>query len=288
MDVLLFDGFDATFKHHIDMESSDALRALGLSTSTLIERSKQLPAMVMQTADSHIDSGTDDRGTWALWGGRESIFAALAEVFDAYGLKPRDSSVVYWVEKAGESYFLRLAISELLSLSQARYAAMRDSARKHHARYRVKHLKQLRSNLLSQSLDLSSIDRDIRRYNERGWRVDRAKFRMEDADWVVDKRGPDAWKPINLNKLHIKRQTQMLDSLAVADREYREILTSVASLTSSMRSLRAGTIALWVALASLVVAGMTLLLTDASAHTQLDVILDWLRTWTNTIREWLH
>jgi hypothetical protein len=125
----------------------------------------------------------------------------------------------------------------------------------------MKHLKQLRSSLLSQSLDLSTIDRDVRQHNERGWRVDRAKFTLEDTPWAARRaadHGFQARMPINLNKLLIRRQKRMLKALAVADRDYREILTSAASLTSSMQTLRTGTAALWVALVSLTVTAFTL------------------------------
>jgi hypothetical protein len=289
IDILLFDGLDATFEKRTDEGTSDALRALGLSSSSLIERSDQLPTMVMTKADTRSDSRMDQRGTWSLWGGRDTVYEAFSEVFQAYGLQARDSSVAYWVEKAAESYFIRLAISELLSLSQIRYASMRDTARRSHAQYPMKHLRQLRSNLLTQSLDLSTIDRDVRDHNKPGWRIDRAKFTLEDTAWSAANlamHGYKAQKPINLNKDLIKRQTRMLEALAVADRDYREILASAASLTSSMRSLRAGTIALCVALASLVVAGMALLLTDAPDHSQLDVILEWVTARADTISQW--
>lgn len=289
IDILLFDGLDATFEKRTDQDTSDALRALGLTTSALIERSDQLPQMVMEKADTRSDSRMEQRGTWSLWGGRDKIYEAFSKVFKSYGLQARDSSVTYWVQTAAESYFIRLAISELLSLSQIRYASMRDAARRNHARYPMKHLRQLRFSLLTQSLDLSTIDRDVRYHNKSGWRVDPAKFTLEDTPWSaadLQTHGYKVPKPINLNKHLIKRQTRMLEALAVADRDYREILTSAASLTSSMRSLRVGTIALCVALASLVVAGMTLLLTNAPDHSQLDVILEWITTRADTINWW--
>jgi hypothetical protein len=44
------------------------------------------------------------------------------------------------------------------------------------------------------------------------------------------------------------------------------ILTAAASLTSSLQSTRAATVALWVAMASLAVAARTLLVTQAAEH----------------------
>jgi hypothetical protein len=289
VDVLLFDGLDATFTKRTDMDTNDALRALGLHTGAMIERSDQLPAMVMTSADVGLDSRMEDRSTWSVWGGRSSVFGALAEALKGYGATPSDESVAFWVEKAAESYFIRLAVSELLTLCQIRYASMRDSARRNHGRYRMKQLKRLRSNLLTQSLDLSSIDRDVRQRNQRGWRVDRAKFTLEDTPWSAARaveNGYQTRKPFNLNKNLIKRQTRMLESLAVADRDYREILTSAASLTSSMQSLRAGAVALLVASASLVVAGLTLLLTEAPAHSQFDVITQWISDHFQSAAQW--
>jgi hypothetical protein len=99
--------------------------------------------------------------------------------------------------------------------------------------------------------------------------------------------------PINLNKLLIRRQKRMLKALAVADRDYREILTSAASLTSSMQTLRTGTAALWVALVSLTVtaftlavASLALLLTEAPKHSQWDVVAQWIHAHFHLVAQW--
>lgn len=286
LDILLLDGIDSTLEEAPSRSTSKILRALGISSDVMVERSKQFPAMVLSSADDLFEATPTDRSTWSLWGGRRLVYEALSDVFESYGSKASDAAAVHWVERAFESYFIRLSITELLTLFQIEYAAIRDSARRDHARYRMKHLKKLRRNLVTFSLNLSSIDRDVRAYNDRiPWRLDHAHFYLDDAPWAAD-RGA-SFEPVNLNKRQVDVQAEKLKELAVADRDYREILTSAASLTSSMQSLRAGTVAISIALASLVVAAMTLLVTEAPEHSQFDVLADWIQHRGGSIADWV-
>lgn len=57
----------------------------------------------------------------------------------------------------------------------------------------------------------------------------------------------------------------MLETLRVADNDYRGILTAAASLTSLLQSLRLAKTAIWVAISSLGVAVATLLATNVAS-----------------------
>jgi hypothetical protein len=177
------------------------------------------------------------------------------------------------VQDAIEDYFLRLSISEMLEVCQGRYASMRDAARQHGQ------LDRLRASLLTLSVDMSSIDRDIRAYNERGWQRDYAQFFFEDAPFLVaerDEHGSESRQSINMNEHLLNEQMGMLETLRAADNDYRGILTAAASLTSSLQSIRLAKAAIWVALSSLGVAAVTLLIADISKHSLFVIVAHWL------------
>jgi hypothetical protein len=69
---------------------------------------------------------------------------------------------------------------------------------------------------------------------------------------------------------------RMLETLRAADNDYRGILTAAASLASSLQSIRMARAAIWVAMASLAVATVTLLITDISKHNLFGIIAEWL------------
>lgn len=185
----------------------------------------------------------------------------------------RTSSISHYVQDAIEDYFLRLSISEMLDVCQGRYASMRDAARQHGQ------LERLRANLLTLSVDMSSIDRDIRAYNERGWQRDYAQFFFEEAPFLVaedDASGVESHKSINMNEYLLNEQMGMLETLRAADNDYRGILTAAASLTSSLQSIRLAKTAIWVAITSLCVAAVTLVITDISKHSVFGIVAYWL------------
>jgi hypothetical protein len=280
LDVLIFDEADATLDEDPGRDGHDRLRALGLPHAHDIERSDQIPGMVLSLAEVYQDSTMEDRRTWSLWGKRAVLLGALKSYADGLGLSHDDHAIARYVEDAAEEHFLRMSISELLSLYQWRYSKLRDSARQSHSKFRMKYLKALRSNLLTLSLDLASIAKDIQNFNARGWRFDRAKFVLQEAPYSAARARAGRLivsQPINLNKRLYHRQAEMLSALGEVDRNLREILTSAASLTSSMQSLRSARAAIWVAMASLGVAAVTLLIADISKHGFFGIIVDWLR-----------
>lgn len=229
--------------------------------------------MTIGERDIRTDSDMEDRRTWAIWGNRTEILGGLTEGLTSYGLSQSDSSIAHYVRGAVEDYFLRLSISEMLEVCQGRYASMRDAARQHGQ------LGRLRASLLTLSVDMSSIDRDIRAYNGRGWRRDSAQFFFEEAPFLVAEgveRGREIREPINMNEHLLNEQMGMLETLLSADNDYRSILTAAASLTSSLESLRVAKTAVWVAISSLGVAAATLLITNMSDDNLFGVLARWL------------
>ncbi len=273
IDVVLFDEISAYPEKRPARGVDGAVRALGLPDTFYVQKSTMFPAMTLGGRQIRSDSDMEDRRTWALWGNRSEILDGLAKSLAAHGLGRRDSSIAYYTQEAIEDYFLRLSISEMLEVCQARYASMRDTARQHGQ------LEQLRTSLLTLSMDMSSIDRDIRAYNARGWRRDDAQFFFEDAPFLVaehNEHGSESIEPINLNERLLTEQMRMLETLRAADNDYRGILTAAASLTSSIKSVGMARTAIWVAMGSLAVAAVTLLITDISKHSLFRIVAEWL------------
>lgn len=273
LDVVLFDEISAYPKTRPTMGVEGAVRALGLPHTVYVQRSPKLPAMTLGERDVRSDSDMEHRRTWALWGNRAEIVEGLSHLLEYYGSGQSDRAIAHCVHDAIEDYFLRLSISEMLGVCDGRYASMRDDARKHGQ------LERLRASLLTLSIDMSSIDRDIRAYNARGWQRDNAKFFFEASPYLVaeyEEHGDRPNEPINLNERLLDEQARMLETLRAADNDYRGILTAAASLTSSLQSIRMAKTAFRVAAASLVVAVVTLLITDISKHSLFGTIGHWL------------
>lgn len=273
LDVVLFDEISAYPTTRPPRGIEGAIRALGLPHTVYVQRSTKFPAMTYGERETGSDSEIEGRRTWALWGNRSEIGHGLESTLTAYGLDQDDSSIAHYVQRAIEDYFLRLSISEMLQVCDAQYASMRDAAHQHGR------LERLRASLLTLSIDMSSIDRDIRAYNERGWRHDHAQFFFEDSPYLVAehaKHGAGQNRSINLNERLLTDQTRMLEALRAADNDYRGILTAAASLTASLRSIRMAQAAIWFAIISVGVAAVTLLITDISHHSLFTLIAEWL------------
>jgi hypothetical protein len=273
LDIVLFDEISAYPEKRPARGVDGAVRALGLPHTVHVQKSTKFPAMTLGERQIRSDSDMEDRRTWALWGNRAEILDGLAKSLAAHGLGQHDSSIAHYTQEAIEDYFLRLSISEMLEVCQARYASMRDTARQHGQ------LGRLRTSLLTLSVDMSSIDRDIRAYNALGWRRDYAQFFFEDAPFLVaehNEHGIESIEPINMNERLLTEQTRMLETLRAADNDYRSILTAASSLTSSLQSIRMARTAIWVAIGSLGVAAVTLLITDMSKHSLFGIVAEWL------------
>ncbi|ORA09106.1 hypothetical protein [Mycobacterium arosiense] len=273
LDVVLLNEISAYPETRPAEGVEGAVRALGLPHTVYVQRSTKFPAMTLGERQIPSDSDMEDRRTWALWGNRSEIVDGLATTLTSHGYGQSDSSIAHYVQEAIEDYFLRLSISEMLDVCDARYASMRDAARQHGQ------LERLRASLLTLSIDMSSIDRDIRAYNAHGSQRDHAQFFFEDSPYLVAehaKHGGPSRESINMNEHLLNEQTRTLETLRAADNDYRGILTAAASLTSSLRSIRMARTAIWIAMASLVVAAVTLVITDISKHSLAGTVAHWL------------
>lgn len=286
VDILLFNQREANIPNNPSSQEDDAYRALGLTSYTTIQTSEQLPGFNLDKTDATPGGYLDERRTWALWGQRQAVQTSasnrlngLGIRLDAYGNNTDDALAAY-VSDDVENYLLKLSVSEILAVFNSRYSKIRDRAATRYKWFHVmKHLKELRSDLVTLSMNISGIEEDIRDFIEPNGRFQRAPiFTERSASWMeeLDKaRGRSPRLPINSTQQMAENQSRVLNRLASIDKRYREILTAAASLTSSMRAVRVST-------ASLAVATLAFLLSDGARRTILGAMLNkaWAAVWT--------
>ncbi|RLP99782.1 hypothetical protein EAD96_26845 [Micromonospora sp. BL1] len=73
-----------------------------------------------------------------------------------------------------------------------------------------------------------------------------------------------------------ERQQKWFDKLIEADRDYRDLLSTVAALGASADTYKISRVALWAAIASLAIAVVTLLLAEVKDQNVLSAVLLWL------------
>ncbi|QCB22278.1 hypothetical protein [Streptomyces sp. SS52] len=162
---------------------------------------------------------------------------------------------------------------------QVDYSQLRDEARTRHGKFSARRLKNMRDSFLALSMDLSSAVRDLSQFHQSHVLSGRIPvFVVQDAPWMASRftgTGHDH-SPINFTQMLANRQKEQVAELAVEDKDYREILTAVASLGASIDTFKMGRIALWVALISLIVSLVALLLAEVQSDTVLSHLWKWI------------
>ena len=198
--------------------------------------SPELPAMNLQRMSRTSDCYLRPTRTWALWGEQPAI--------------ADDAAMVDRIRKTFGDSLLQLSVSEMLCVYHSRYAQIRDRAPRRRGRLRMSHMREQRSNLLVLSLNVRTTERAIRQFNE-------SRQPRDDEGMAAD-------------------QAEMLEQLKSDDEQYRDILSTALSLTSSMQSLRASRVARWIAVASLATSFLLLMLTDEAQHPRITALLQWI------------
>lgn len=274
LDLLLFDSIDPTIMsredqdHETNLKTHDALRALGVTEPVIYQLlSPSLPKLVLSPLDGPMHRGLGEDPTWTLWGSRPAVIEALGEGgLRGYGGGDQNRAIASRLVDRMFNLFVMIAVSRFLTLTEAEYAAIRDQASKRHGKFKPKSLKHLRESFLRLSLNLTSVYRDTMSFWNRSWRWDGdAEFRYHrtpsEAREVRQVEGSEE-EPESFNDLLRERQKKEFIELIGADRDYRDILSTVASLGASADSYKVSRVALWVAVASLVVAIGTVVVSD--------------------------
>lgn len=276
MDLLVLTQFDPSSGERPDRETEDRLRALGLTESGVTwQTSSELPGFLLEKVRPPFVPILQER-TWALWGNRSTI--AAGKDLSRYGFDD-EGGIANYVDDHMSDFVVRLGLSEFLELLKAESANMRDSARAHHGKFGRRDLKRLRQRFLTASLDFASIQRDVQQYNSRRWREREAWFILDYAPWIRrqdNEAGRKPFKPVPVNKDLRKRQNEAAKDLVAFDRSYREILSTVASLGASIDAFKVQRYAIWIAMASVIVALVTLWISLLSTTESARALEDWL------------
>ncbi|WP_431863942.1 hypothetical protein [Microbacterium algeriense] len=288
LDLLLLDKLDPTraepanISRDTSVHRSNALRALALdSHSPYLLISDALPKMLLATTSPALHKAMGEVPTWTLWGKRDAIVKAMGkDPLAGYGGEA-DRAIADRLVGRMQNLFVMLAASELLTIAAREQAEVRDRAASIHGKFRPKALRELRRSFLTLSLDLASMQRDVKRFWQRPWYWEGdAKFfytltaREQRADREVGRKAKD---PIEFNSSVRERQEELFSSLIDSDRDLRDILSTVASLGASADSFKLGRSALVVAIVSLIVAVGTILMADISDTSILGSLLDAVR-----------
>ncbi|MDG4835233.1 hypothetical protein O7631_01720 [Micromonospora sp. WMMD967] len=279
LDLLLMSGFDPLQEDRAGREIADALRALGFTSDLMHRTSPSLPGILLSAVDGLLCRALEERRTWGLWGNTAKI-SAIPGYLEEHG-GDSNRAIAHIVDRRIRNFSVILAISGFLEVTEAEYAKLRDTARTRHGAFKAKRLHYLRRSLLTLSLDLTSVARDIDDFWTRNWHDGGdAQFILDYSPRIVEedqKEGRERFEPINMNDDFRERQQKWFEKLIKADRDYREILATVASLGASADTYRISRVALWAAIASLIVASVTLLATEANDRNILGVVLSWLK-----------
>lgn len=279
MDMLLMNKFDPISGEETDRELSDALRALGLTGYEVLHRtSPDIPQLLLCPVEGSICPALETKSTWALWGNRETI-ASIDGYLDGYG-SDKNRAIAHVAHNRMGNFMVLLAVSDFLAVTEAKFAVLRDSARTGHGTFKARGLQRLRENFLTLSLDLTSVSRDVDTFWRRKWRDEGdARFTLDYAPWIIaedEAKGRKRFTPIDMNDELRQRHREWFKELIAADRDYRDILSTVATLGASVDAVKVGRTALGVALAAMGVALMTLLVTNIGDHTALGGLISWL------------
>lgn len=256
IDLILFDDFDPYRTARPGRDIEEGMQAVGVLNDVYHRSSKQVPGLVLEAPHSrrHTEVLTD-RG-WTIWGQRGRAARGLS--IAPHGTERPDNSIAHEVEDSMRYVLVELAISDLLQQMLEGQAAARDVARRLHGSLRRRNLTTLRNSVLTLSLDIATIVRDLAAHRARRWQYgEEADFDMDIRPWEVraDRAaGRKRFKKQNFSTYLRDRFDSQATELADADRELRAILTTAASLNSSLDSRSAQRIALVVSAASLMVA----------------------------------
>ena len=276
IDLLLLDRFDPTQGLRQERKLSDSLRALGLDDGSILQRiSPSLPGLILSPNDPGLNPTIGHRAA-ALWGNAK-IVAAGQRNLQTFGKAP-DRAIARAVHRTIDTFLVLMAISDLLTDVEKRYATLRDTARIRHGEFQTKDIRELRANLLTLSLDLASISRDVLSFWDASWRSDDVQFVVmytDEFNTTAAAAGHPPIKPRSVNGSMHDDQKERFQRLHNMDGEYRSILSTVASLGASVDTFKVSRLAIWVAAASLVVAIVTLLLSNPGPESLLNSLLRW-------------
>ncbi|WP_440950851.1 hypothetical protein [Methanosphaerula subterraneus] len=257
IDLLLLNKYDPSLGQPEERITCDALRALGIINSNFYQNvTDELPGLLLEAVDQFLCPTLKVENTWTLWGQVSKVYKAVPEMYKNR-LEEYDPICLY-LDQIIRIFFIRLAMSDFLRLKERQNSSLRDTARSRHGQFNRKELEELRDNFLSGSLDTSSIARDVRAFTSRSRHArSEVRFVRRKSAWLEDldrKNGEKLQEePVELDEeLNIyldKKAKELVDF----DRDYREILSTVASLGASIDTSKIQRTAIIISVMALIV-----------------------------------
>jgi len=279
IDLLLLKEHDPSLGQQEERVFSNALRALGVKNSGIYQDfADELPGLLLEAVDPLLCPILKGENTWTLWGQASKVYKAVPEIYKN-GLEEYDPIYLY-LDDIIQVFFIRLAMSDFLRLKEQQNSSLRDTARSRHGRFNRKDLQELRDNFLSGSLDTSSIVRDVQaftswsRHGRNGVRFVRRKSAwLEDQDRKNGKNLQE--EPVELDNELNSYLNKKAEELIAIDRDYRDILSTVASLGASIDTSKTQRTAVIISLIALFISLVTLVGLD-KVNTLIWAIWNWV------------
>lgn len=273
IDLLLMQKCDPVKEGELGRSDSfDSFRALGLTEYQVDRRSSsELPGTLLVPNNMRLAPGIGTDRTWAMWANESILAAHMAENLK-FSEGETGTRIARRLNDGIHGLLLSLAISDMLRSLDSSYARIRDRARVRHGHFKAPVIEELRNQFLTLSMDLATTRRDLAAY----WKANPSfwgEFEFQ-AEYGLPGTKPER-EVVHMNRQLREDQAVAFGLLAVADREYREILATVASLGASLDASRTGRRALIVAFASLGVAVLTVALSDVGDSSVLRDIVNW-------------
>ncbi len=273
-DLTLFQNFDPLGSEP-DRNASDALEAIGLRDLEFFGmKSSSLPGYVITQSASRPRFG--DR-VFNCYGVVGQMGRARQENTHP-GSRPDPDSPSRLASAANRSIgplLALFAVEHYLSLLESSRARARDSAPTAHHKYRLNRLRSLRKELLKDGVDLPPLARDCLVVTSKFWR----EAMGLDLRTASMPRSPSR-TDVDLLSATRKRHKARIRQVLRADANYRQTLSTVSALGSSIESTRTSRAALFVSVGTLAVTVLVLASTpDALSNGWSVIVKFWAGVW---------
>ncbi|MBF58281.1 MAG: hypothetical protein CME80_11265 [Halomonas sp.] len=171
---------------------------------------------------------------------------------------------------AAGAFLLHLAVKAYISEQIAFYALSRDLASTRHRRFKARKARRLSLEILESGLDLPAVARDSRHLSNKRWYLN---IEVQAVPSILKRK---KFEPFNLIESFNKDREKGFQQLIEQDESYRTVLSTVAALGASADAAWTGRVALFVAAGSMIVATITLLITQTSDTSLLSSFIEWL------------
>jgi hypothetical protein len=257
IDFNLLTKFDpATTDPSSDLDMMDNLRALGMDGNPVYRyETPAIKGAVLVDTDSSGGPSEVLRNCWAILGRHDAI-SDMNRIWMANGPGPHSPQILArQFGSFAEGFLVQVGTLQYADELRAVYASSRDEARSRYRRFNLSSMEHLRGELLSASLDLPVVKRDVSTLGSSG-RIQAGSVTVRAVPWEPGGHGYD------VIELFDRIRTTEFSALVDEDSDYRDVLSTVAAIGSSADASRLGRLALVVSCASLVVALVTLLVAD--------------------------